>query len=213
MSMSVSSANFVPNLLALLLFVTALLIAIRALFVYARVLDPRLFILGLAMSIISLTALADFIAGNVANITLNTDWFLYIGQGASLLFILLSLFNHSDAYDQRLVRTQILVSALLIGLCLLSPSLPAFPNIAVKAILSSSRSVICFGIFYAYMAAFLKQQNRFSLLMSISFFLLALGYLMVVQQYFITGTSAFDNAGDIIRMFGLTTLLVAVFAG
>jgi hypothetical protein len=59
----------------------------------------------------------------------------------------------------------------------------------------------------------LKKQTRFSLLMGVSFVLLGFGYLMVVQQYFIAGTSLLDNIGDIIRMFGLLTLLVAVFIG
>jgi len=213
MSTSFTGANLIPNLLAILLFLASLVISSRAFYVYVQVRNARLFILGAAMGIIALTALADFISGSVTTITLNTDWFLYIGQAASFLFILLSLANNDDDYLQRLMRAQVLISALLIGLMLLSPTLPSFSNVLLKTILSGSRCVICFGIFYFYASAFMKKHTRFSLLMSISFVLLAFGYLMIVQQYFIASGSFFDNEGDIIRMIGLVTLLAAVFKG
>jgi len=213
MSTAFTGDNLIPDLLALLLFLAALLIASRALYIYFQVRNPRLFILGVSMGIVAFTALADLVSTVVTSVTLNTDWFLYIGQSASFLFILLSLASNNDEYFQRLMRVQVLVSALLIGLMLLSPTLPAFSNILVKAILSGSRSVICFGIFYFYASAFMKKHTRFSLLMGISFALLAFGYLMIVQQYFIASGTFFDNEGDIIRMVGLVTLLVAVFRG
>jgi hypothetical protein len=210
---SFTGADLIPDSLALLLFLAALLISSRALYIYFQVRNPRLFILGVAMGIVALTALADLISTIVTAVTLNTDWFLYIGQSASFLFILLSLAGNDDEYFQKLMRVQVLVSALLIGLMLLSPTLPSFSNILLKSILSGSRCVICFGIFYFYASAFMKKHTRFSLLMSISFALLAFGYLMIVQQYFIASGTFFDNEGDIIRMVGLVTLLIAVFGG
>lgn len=213
MSMSFTSENLIPNLLAVLLFIIALFISIRAIYLYTQAHNPRLFILGVSMGMISLTAAADFISTNITGVTLNTDWFLYLGQAASFLFILLSLINNDDDYFQRLMRLQVLISALLIGLLLLSPTLPPFTNIAVKAILSGSRSVFCLGIFYFYTSAFMKKLTRFSLLMSISFALLAFGYLMIVQQYFLSTGNQFDNLGDIIRMAGLVTLLTAILGG
>lgn len=213
MSTSFTGANLIPNLLAILLFVASMVISSRALYVYVQVRNARLFILGVAMGIIALTALADFISGSVTAIALNTDWFLYTGQAASFLFIFLSLASNNDDYLQRLMRVQVLISVVLIGVMLLSPTLPAFSNILLKTILSGSRCVICFGIFYFYASAFMKKHTRFSLLMSVSFVLLAFGYLMIVQQYFIAGGSFFDNEGDIIRMVGLITLLIAVFRG
>jgi hypothetical protein len=213
MSMNFTNENLIPNLLAVLLFTVALFISIRAIYLYMQARNPRLFILGVSMGMISLTAAADFISGNITGVNLNTDWFLYLGQAASLLFILLSLVNNDDDYFQRLMRLQVLTSALLIGLLLLSPTLPAFSNVAVKSILSGSRSVLCLGIFYFYTTAFMKKLTRFSLLMSISFALLAFGYLMIVQQYFLSTGSQFDNLGDIIRMVGLVTLLVAILGG
>ncbi len=213
MSTMFTGANLIPDLLAILLFLAAMLISSRALYVYFQVRNPRLFILGVAMGIVALTALADLTSTVITSVTLNTDWFLYIGQSASFLFILLSLVRSDDEYLQRIMRVQVLISALLIGLMLLSPTLPAFSNVLVKSILSGSRCVICFGIFYFYATAFMKKHTRFSFLMSTSFALLAFGYLMIVQQYFIASGTLFDNEGDILRMVGLVILLIAIFRG
>jgi hypothetical protein len=207
------SANVIPNLLAIALFFVALLISIRAFYTYFQVYSQRVFILGLSMGIIALTAAADFFSGNVTSITLNTDWFLYIGQAVSLLFIFLSFLRASEEYLQRLMGIHILVSALLIGLLLLSASLPAFPNTFVRALLSGSRCAICFSIFYYYVSTFTAKPTRFSFLMSGAFLLLAFGYLMVFQQYFVHDATLLDNIGDLIRVIGLGFLLVAVFAG
>lgn len=205
--------NLIPNILAVSLFIAAMFIALRAFYIYTRSRSPRLFILGLSMGIISLTAAADFFSSNITIISLNTDWFLYIGQAASLLFIFLSFLRDTDTYFRNLMRWQIFVSVLLIGLLVLSPTLPNFPNTIIRAILSGSRCVICFGIFFFYISAFMTKQTRFGLLMGISFMLLAFGYLLIFQQYFVTNSILLDDMGDITRMAGLVTLLTAVIGG
>lgn len=207
------SANLIPNLLAIVLFFCSLFIALRAFYIYNQGRNSRLFILGLSMGMIALTAAADFVSGNVTNVTMNTDWFLFIGQSVSLLFILLSLLRSSDSYLRGLMLWQVCISALLLGLLLFSPALPAFPNIGIEATLSGLRSFICFGIFFCYVAAFLKKETRFSLLMGLSFLLLALGYLIIFQKYLVSNEGFFDNLGDITRMVGLIILLVAILVG
>lgn len=209
------SDTFIPNLLAVSLFLVALFVSIRAFYTYLQARSPRLFVLGLSMAVIALTAAADFASSNIATITLNTDWFLYIGQSISLLFIFLSLLRSSLGYLRRLMLWHVCISALLLGFLLLSPALPGFPNTALRAILSGSRFVFCFGILFCYIEAFQRKATRFSFLMGLSFLLLAFGYVMIFQQYFFTASNAvhFDNIGDIIRVFGLVTLLVAVLVG
>ena len=202
----------IPNLLAVMLFVVCLFISIRAFYTYAQSQSPRLFILGLSMLILALTAAADFVSSNVTSITLNTDWFLYLGQAVSWLFILLSFARNSDSYFHWLMRAHVVASILALCLLFLAPTLPDFPNTAVRAVLSGSRCVICFGILFYYISAFLSKQTRFSLLMSIAFLLLSFGYLLILEQYFGKGTSQmlFDNAGDVTRMFGFGALLAAL---
>ncbi len=202
--------SIVPDILAIVLFLITLFVSLRSFYIYSQVQTARLFILGLSMGIIALTAVADFLSSHITSMTLNTDWFLYIGQSCSFLFILLSFFGKSNEYFQRLMRTHILVSVLLIGILFLSVTLPDIPGVPLHVILSGSRSLVCFGIFYCYISAFMNKPTRFSLLMSISFALLGFGYLTLVQKYFIANGAVLDNAGDILRLFGLIALLVAV---
>ncbi len=213
MSATTISETLIPNVLAIFLFIVASFIAFRALYIFNQNRSPRLFVLGVSLGVIALTALADLVSSNLTSITLNTDWFLYIGQAVSFLFILLSLASNNDTYLNRLMRVHVLAAVVLIGLLALSPALPAFSNVALKTILSGSRSVICFGIFFSYISAFMNKQTRFSLLMSIAFMLIAFGYLMIAQQYFVSNANLFDNIGDVTRMLGLCVLLLAVFGG
>ena len=121
--------NFVPNLLSLTLFFVSLFIALRALYLYTRSRSRRIFILSLSMGVISLTAVAGFAGDNVTSISLNVDWFNYIGQTVSYIFILLSFFKDSGSYLRNLMRWHVAASALLLILMLLAPVLPPeFPD-------------------------------------------------------------------------------------
>lgn len=206
------SMVLIPNILAACLFFVTAFVSIRSFYAYTQSYNRRIFVLGLSMGIIALTAGADFLSSNVPNLHLSTDWFLYIGQAASLLFIFLSFLRNSEEYLRGLVRVHILVSVLLVGLLLLSISLPPLPNVVLQATLSGSRCVACFCIFYYYVSAFTAKPTRFGLFMSFAFLFLAFGYLMIFQKYFIADSTIIDNIGDILRLAGLGCLLVAVFA-
>jgi hypothetical protein len=203
--------NLIGNILSLMQFIVALFIAIRAFYLYARTRSRRIFILGLSMLVISLTAGAGFIGDNVTSISLNVDWFNYIGQTLSFLFIALSFIRSSNSYLSKLTRYQILCSIALLLLLILSPVLPAeFPYPALtKSVLSGSRGVICLVIFYCYFVAFIKKESRFSILMSGAFLLLAFGYLTILPKY-ITPNDTLDRVGDILRIVGVVALLLAV---
>src|SRR5437899_1062779 len=116
--------RLIPNLLDVSLCLVALFIAMRSFDIYSRFRQFRLFILGLSMALVSLSAAADFTASYVKVIPLHTDWFLYIGQAVGFLFILLSLVGNSDNYLRGLMRLNILAFVLLLSLLLLSPILP-----------------------------------------------------------------------------------------
>jgi len=191
------------------LFITA-----RVCFVYPKVLSLRILVLGLALGTITLTAIADLVSTNVASAAAHLEWFLYIGQMAAFLYILLSLVNDSEAYLHRLVRSQVLVAILLVCLLLFSFTLPPFPGNIIREILGMARFVACIGIGFYYIFGLMKRQTRFSLLMAVSFLALAIGYQMDVQQYFVPlYTELFDSAGDISRLLGFLALLGAILVG
>src|SRR5437588_1111582 len=148
--------NLVANILSVTLFFVALFISLRAFSLYLQARSRRLLILGLSMGIISLTAAAGFAGDNITSVSLNVDWFNYIGQTVSFLFILLSFLSNSDGYLRNLIRWQVAASALLLIPLLLATVLPDFPDPAVtKTLLSGSRGVICFVIFFYYTSSFM----------------------------------------------------------
>ncbi len=204
--------RLIPNLIDVSLCLVALFISVRSFDVYAQFRQLRLFILGLSMVLVSLSAAADFIASYVKVIALHTDWFLCIGQSVGFLFILLSLLRNSEGYLRILMRLNIAAFPLLLLLLFLSPVLPAIPSIEARALLDGSRCFICFMIFFAYFAAFTSKPTRFSLLMSASFFLLSAGYLMTLEQSFAPSLTQylFNDLGDITGVIGLVALVTAV---
>lgn len=203
----------IPDIIDALILLVSIFITIRALYLYGRVRTPRLFILGFSMALLAITAAADYASSHITSIALNTDWFLYVGQAVCFLFILLSLTNGSEDYLHGLMRWQVVVSLLALILLLASPVLPGFPNPVIKTVLSGLRCVLCFAIFFSYTAAFMSKQTRFSLLMGLAFLLLSFGYLVIVQQYVDPKAILLDNIGDVVRMGGLISLLIAVISG
>lgn len=203
--------NFVANSLSLTLFVVSLFISLRAFYLYTRSRSRRLLILSLSMGMISLTAVAGYAGDNITSISLNVDWFNYIGQTVSYLFILLSFFSESDSYLRSLIGWQIAASALLLILLFLAPVLPPeFPDPAItKSILSGSRGLICFIICFYYAIVFMDKETRFSLLMSAAFLLLCIGYSIIIPKY-TTPNDVLDRSGDLMRIAGLIILLFAV---
>ncbi|MEO6893235.1 MAG: hypothetical protein ABI456_25630 [Ktedonobacteraceae bacterium] len=207
-------SNLIANLLSLTLFAVSLVIVVRSFYRYARFPNRRLFILGLSMTIIALTALAGFAGDNITAISLNVDWFNYIGQTVSFLFILLSLWGNSDRYLRRLTRWHIIISSLLLILLLLAPLLPSdFPDPSVtKSLLSGSRGAISLIICITYITSFMRKENHFNLLMSGAFILISLGYFIIIPKYF-QPNATLDHVGDILRITGFLTFLVAILIG
>src|SRR2546427_8613368 len=204
------TTDWIHDGLAILLFTTTGIITLRAGYLYVQMRNLRLLILSVAMGIISLTAVGDFASTKITSVTLNTDWFLYLGQAISYLFIFLSLLNTNKSYLRILVAGQLVCSAAALLLLIFAPTLPDVPNIALRAVMSGSRCVFCLLIFFTYTSAFIRKETRFSLLMAVAFLLLSIGYGVLLQQYFVPLPDLFDSIGDLIRMGGLVILFLAV---
>ncbi len=203
--------TLLPHLLDVSLCLVALFIAVRSFDIYARFHQYRLFILGLSMVLVSISAAADYVASYVTAVQLQTDWFLYIGQSVGFLFILLSLIGSSDTYLRGLMRLYIVVFAFLLILLFLSPIFPPM-DMTTRTVFGFSRFVICMLILIAYFSTYLSKPSRFSLLMSISFFFFTANYLMSLQQYFvpILNQYIFRDQGDISGVIALIVLVAAV---
>jgi hypothetical protein len=205
------NSNLIPNLLDVSLCLVALFISARSFDIYSRFRQHRLFILGLSMLLVSISAAADFTASYVKVVPLHTDWFLYIGQTVGFLFILLSLAQSSDSYLRGLMNLNILAFALLLILLFLSPVLPGI-DITTQTFLGFSRLIICMLILCGYFWAYTSQPTRFSLFMSAAFFLFTADYLMFLLQYYVPDINQylFRDIGDIAGVLGLVVLIASV---
>lgn len=203
--------RLIPNLLDVSLCLVALFIGVRSFDIYSRFRQFRVFILGLSMLLVSLSAAADFTSSYIKVVSLHTDWFLYIGQSVGFLFILLSLLGNSDRYLRVLMRLNILAVALLLILLLFSADLPDIDSFT-RTLLGITRLAICMLILFDYYSAYISKPTRFSLFMSTSFFFFAVDYLTTLEQYFVAGTSqyVFRDTADISGVIALVVLVAAV---
>ena len=204
------SNNLIPNLLDVSLCLVALFISVRSFDIYSRSRQFRVFILGLSMALVSLSAAADFTSSYV-KIALHTDWFLYIGQTVGFSFILLSLLQSSDKYLLNLLRLNIASFALLLILLLLSPALPKM-DITTQTVLDMLRFVVCLLIFFVYFTANMSKPTRFSIFMSISFFFFTADYLMTLEKNFapVLSQSVVVALADLAGVLALALLVGAV---
>lgn len=188
-------------------------IALRALYLYIKVRNPRLFVLWLALSMFTLTSIIGLSGDHHLFFLRNTNWFKYIGQSVSLFFIWLSALRPSEHYLRQVRNWHIFSSVLLIGLMLITPWLPAFPNPWTQVVVSSLRAVISMLIFFQYVGFYITKPTRFSMLMCIAFLLLSFGAFIIFPKFLLSQQDVLSNTGDIMRICGLVFLLVAYLVG
>lgn len=206
------------NLLICIQTFFSLLIATRAFYLYTKNRSDDLFILGVAMLTISATGITAFIADNFFASPqrfggiYNTLWFVYGGDTASYFFIFLSTLQRSDSNPSHLKRWQMFVTALLALVLLATPIIPPFPSPNDQAILNNARSLVCFINFGRYSYFFFKKESRFNFLMTLAFFLLTFGYIIVTAQYY--HSPIIDiYIGYALRISGLIALFLAFWIG
>jgi hypothetical protein len=212
---AIVSAEMITTVLNALLSAAFLIISLRAFFLYLSARSARLFILGLAMGMIALTAAADtFSSNNSSPLQLNTDWFLFIGQAVSFFFFFLSLVVNTSNHLRGLMRWHIVLSLFLLLLLVFSPLLPDMPSPLLRTTLSGSRCLICFVIFFYYVRVFTSKETRFAFLMNASFLLLSFGYFVLILASTLSANHALvDHVGDVMRICGGLLLFTAFMAG
>ena len=199
------------NILDVTTIFVCLFTTVRVGMVYPYVRSPRLLTLGISMGILTIVAIADLIDSNLITIATGSDWFIYSGQIAAFLCILLSITSTSDAYLSGLIRFQVFACVILLCLLLSTFALPDVTDQRLHTLLGSPRFLLCAGISFYYLVGFIKKQTRFSLLMSASFLLLVVGYLLDVQQHIVPlYAELLDALGDVSRLLGFLSLLAAV---
>lgn len=204
--------RLISNLIDVSLCLVALFISVRSFDVYVHFRYLRLFILGLSMALVSLSAAADFTANYVTFTHLSTDWFLYIAQAFGFFLIFLSLLHSSSGYLNLIKTLSILVIPLLLALLLLSPFLPGIPDGPTRVLLECCRWLISFMIFFAYFFAFTNKATHFNRFMTAAFLLISLGNFMSMVQSFgpHLNSHLLSNVGNLTNIGGLVAFVIAV---
>jgi hypothetical protein len=204
--------RLISNLIDVSLCLVALFVSVRSFDVYVHFRYQRLFVLGLSMALVSISAAADFTANYVTIITLHTDWFLYIAQTCGFFFIFLSLLKSSNSFLKLIMTLNVLAVPLLLIVLFLSPFLPGVPSGSLQIVLECMRWLISFMIFFAYFFAFTSKATLFNRFMVAAFFLISFGNFMSMMQSFAPNLNAhlLSNLGSITDMAGLIALIIAI---
>jgi hypothetical protein len=206
------SETLIANVLSLALFVISLVIALRVLFLCFQTgqTDHRLFILGLSLGIFSLTAMAHYADESMPNLLFNVKWFQYIGQDVCFLCIVLSQATSRSRDLHSLIRWEVVFFCLL--LVLLTPLMPeSFPYpIVTKIVLDGFCFLCCLLVFFFYLAALVRRETLFNVLVSAAFCLLSFGYILGILGYIDAQFAFLSIVGDGVRVCGFLFLLLAM---
>ncbi len=203
----------ITDILLIIQAMITLFISLRAFSLYARTRDNMLFSLGLSMGVIALGGFVGLVSDIFLNGAFNTFWFRYIGQTVSYLFIFLSTLRGSERYRRGLKSWHVFATGLLMVLLLLTPVIPTHPDATVQTVLSGSRAVVCFVIFWRYVSIFFTKETRFSFLMGFAFFWITWGIVIYSLKFTMPNPLLLDYVGDSVRIAGLGILLAAFFLG
>ena len=192
-----------------------LLISLRAFYLYSKTRSDTLFIVGLAMAVISLGGMAGVLGDYVITSTsFNTFWFRYIGQIVSYLLIFLISLPHAERHMRALKWCSIIATTLLLALLVMTPFVSPIPGTALTEILSGARGVVCLAIcFNYYFVMWSKKATRFSFLMCAAFLFIATGIGVYTIKFAVSNPLPYDYAGDGTRALGLVLMLAAFFVG
>jgi hypothetical protein len=203
----------ITDILLIIQAMITLFISLRAFSLYARTRDDMLFSLGLSMGVIALGGFVGLASDIFLNGAFNTFWFRYIGQTVGYLFIFLSTLRGSERYRRGLKSWHVFATGLLMVLLLLTPVIPTHPSATVQTVLSGSRAVVCFIIFWRYVSIFFTKETRFSFLMGFAFFWITWGIVIYSLKFTMPNPLLLDYVGDSVRIAGLGILLAAFFLG
>jgi hypothetical protein len=203
----------ITDILLIIQAMITLFISLRAFSLFARTRDNMLFSLGLSMGVIALGGFVGLVSDIFLNGAFNTFWFRYIGQTVGYFFIFLSTLRGSERYRRGLKSWHVLATGLLMVLLLLTPVIPTHPSATVQTVLSGSRALVCFVIFWRYVSIFFTKETRFSFLMGFAFFWITWGIVIYSLKFTMPNPLLLDYVGDSVRIAGLAMLLAAFFLG
>lgn len=200
----------INGLLLVILGITCLGLAGYAFYKYSLTRSDPLFIVGVSLSTIGVSIFFGYFdVLHVGDATLYVSWLWHAGSSIGLLFLFLISVMASNEQMRMLRRWQVFATLLFFILILLTPMLPAPSDPSVPAIVSLARPLICTCAFLRYASLYFTKETRFSLVMSLAFLLLGIGFGVVTPQLLVPGLTALGAMGSVLRISGYSTLIIA----
>ena len=198
------------NSFLLILSILCLGISIYVFYKYSLTLSDALFSLGLSMGTIGIAIFCGYLnILHLGGLTINIGWVWYAGTSSALCFLFLSSIVTSSEQMSLLKRWQIIATILFFVVLFLSPAYPPFPNALTPALLNLVHPFFCALAFCRYVMLYISKETHFSLVMSIAFLLLGIGFTMITPQLLDPTLVLVTASGAILRIFGYCTLLFA----
>jgi hypothetical protein len=198
------------NLFLLILSMLCLGISIYVFYKYSLTLSDALFSLGLSMATIAVAIFCGYVnVVRLGDLTLNVAWIWYAGTSSGLCFLFLNSIVTSNEQLRLLKSWQIIATILFLVLLLLTPTFPPFPNALTPALLNLARPFFCALAFCRYVMLYISKETRFTLVMSIAFLMLGIGFAMITPQLLDPSLKLVIVIGAILRIFGYSTLCFA----
>ncbi len=200
----------VNSILLIILGIACLGLAGYAFQKYSLTQSDPLFIMGVSLSTIGVSIFFGYLnVVKIGGITLNASWLWYAGSSIGLLFLFLISVMKSNEQIRLLRRWQVFASSLFLILILFTPMLPVTTDPQVPALLSLARPLICTCAFLRYSSLYVAKETRFSLIMSLAFLLLGIGFGVVTPQLLVPGLTALGGVGSVLRIAGYGTMIIA----
>ncbi|GHO46659.1 hypothetical protein [Ktedonospora formicarum] len=200
----------IANLMSIPIALVTMAIAIRALFMYRLSRSDMLLVLGLAMGSISIATLVGSLSdSHIGGTSFTGDWARAFGACCGALFIYLSSLVKSHEQMLNLVRWQALGWILFIIVILCTPLYPPIQAPWTPLILNLFRMIIYSLAFVRYASLYATKSTRFSMIMSVGFFILIIGYALNIPGYFQSGLIFFTIIAASVRIVSYLTLFWA----
>jgi len=198
----------VANLMSIPIAVVCLSISIRAFYIYNLSRSDMLFVLGLSMASIAVGTFMGTIGdAHIGGNHWATDWTRSFGACTGGLFIFLSALMKSNEQMQQLRRWQILVTGLLVIVIILTPFFPPVPGPFASFALNACRMIIYTCAFVRYAMLYAAKGTNFSLILSVGFCVLVIGYSLNIPGIFSTQFAALTIIAATVRIAAYFTLL------
>src|SRR5437879_5628015 len=204
----------IANLMSIPIGTVCLIISLRAFYVYRLSRSDMLFVLGLAMASISLATFVGTVGeAHIGGNTFATDWTRSFGACGGGLFIFLSSLVKSHDQMQQLKRWQVVEMALFLIVILLTPFYPPVPGPQVSLALNACRMIIYTCAFVRYATLYVSKSTRFSLIMSLGFLVLVIGYAFNIPGILQSKLDFMTIIAASVRIIAYVTLLTAYSIG